>query len=135
MNARSSEHKQRAVLLDTADQPLRPAQGSSHSLRRRGRRAQVEGLLRSLLIATAIVDELAVILRERANLQPSGGARKISVVLRDFEGPLVSNESDLRHERFDTGDSGLDLDVSGHAGLTPGKRSISGGRFLFCTRP
>src|SRR6267143_6035425 len=129
MNARSSEQKQRAVLRDTAHLPIRQAQGPSHSLRRRGRRAQVEGLLRSLLIATAIVDELAVILGERANLQPSGGARKISVVLWDFERPLVCNESDLRHERFDTGDSGLDLDVSGHAGLTLGKRCISGGRF------
>src|SRR6266480_1605128 len=129
MNARSSEQKQRAMLLDTAHLPIRQAQGYSHSLRRRGRRAQVEGLLRSLLIAAAIVDELALILGERANLQPSAGARKIGVVLWDFKGPLVSNESDLRHERFDTGDSGLDLDVSGHAGLTLGKRSISGGRF------
>src|ERR1700730_5959132 len=119
MNARSANEKQRAVLLYTARLTVRQSQRLSQSCGRRGWGAQVEGFLGRQLVITAIVDELALFAGEHPQLQPSGVAGKVGIVLPDFAGSLVGNGLHLRYERLDACDPGLDFDVSGQAAQLP----------------
>ena len=96
MHASSADKKQGALLHNAADLTVGEAQCLPQRFRTCCGCDDVEGLLRPLLIRTAIEDELAFGAREGAQLQTTGLTAKERIVLLDIDGTFARKRGSFR---------------------------------------